>query len=83
MMKVQSDYMVSQTYGSSLTLQVLFVYQNLLLKGGTNHPTQIPVMTVRGLWVGDEQDGPVRGEVLEEHGGPVRRSVGGKTRKRG
>ena len=57
-MKVlQDQYIVPDKYGRSLTLQVLFVWQNEIKKNGNWHDPMIPVLTIRGLWIGDREEG--------------------------
>lgn len=68
---LQDQYLVPDTYGRSLTLQVLFVWQNELKTGGTWYDPKIPVFTVRGLWVGDKQEGLEAMKPLSEMAGCV------------
>lgn len=57
MMLLQKDYMTKLKYGNKLTLQMLLVYQTVIVPGEKPFPEPVPVFMVRGLWDGDPVSG--------------------------
>ncbi|MGH7184785.1 MAG: FAD-binding oxidoreductase, partial [Pseudomonadota bacterium] len=57
LMLLQQKYMTPTGTGERLTLQVLLVYQTILDPKQPPLNQAVPVMMVRGLWVGDEDSG--------------------------